>query len=49
MISKIKDLTKRAIERVGEDVKVIYDKDPAAKNILSLTIQPATVPMAETL
>ncbi len=36
MISKIKDLTKRAIERVSEDVKVIYDKDPAAKNIFEV-------------
>lgn len=36
MISKIKDLTQRAIERVGEDVRVIYDKDPAAKNIFEV-------------
>ncbi len=36
MLKKIKDLTKRAIERVKEDVQVIYDKDPAARNILEV-------------
>ena len=36
MINIIKDLTKRAIERVKEDVQVIYEKDPAAKNIFEV-------------
>ena len=36
MINKIKDLSKRAVERVTEDVKVIYEKDPAARNILEV-------------
>lgn len=36
MISKIKDLSKRAIERVTEDVRVIYEKDPAARNLLEV-------------
>ena len=36
MINKIKDLSKRAVERVTEDVRVIYDKDPAARNILEV-------------
>lgn len=33
MFDKIVDLAKRAVERVIEDVKVIYDKDPAARNL----------------
>lgn len=33
MFKNIADLTKRGIERVTEDIKVIYDKDPAAKNL----------------
>lgn len=33
MLNKIKDLSKRAVERVSEDIKVIYDKDPAARNL----------------
>ena len=33
MFDKIIDLSKRAVERVVEDVKVIYDKDPAARNL----------------
>ena len=36
MINKIRDLSKRAVERVTEDVKVIYEKDPAARNILEV-------------
>lgn len=36
MFNTIKDLSKRAVERVTEDIKVIYDKDPAAKNLLEV-------------
>ena len=36
MFKKIKDLSKRAVERVTEDVKVIYEKDPAARNIFEV-------------
>lgn len=36
MINKIKDLSKRAVERITEDVKVIYEKDPAARNIFEV-------------
>lgn len=36
MFNKIKNLMGRAIERVQEDVKVIYDKDPAARNIFEV-------------
>lgn len=36
MLKKIKNLAKRAIERIREDVQVIYDKDPAARNIIEV-------------